>query len=177
MLGATVVELILGGARSGKSGYAERQAAALGERVVVVVTATASDGEMAERIARHRADRPSHWQTLECGDQLVTALASPGAASASAIIVDCLTLWLGQLLLDDDDGRLECEVDGLLQLISGWQGAPLLLVSNEVGLGIVPESPLARRFRDEAGRLHQRLATLADKVTLVVAGIPLCIKG
>ncbi|MBP7547862.1 MAG: bifunctional adenosylcobinamide kinase/adenosylcobinamide-phosphate guanylyltransferase, partial [Corallincola sp.] len=88
-----------------------------------------------------------------------------------------LTLWLGQLLLDDDECRLALEVDGLLQLVAGWPGPPLLLVSNEVGLGIVPESPLARRFRDESGRLHQRLAALADKVTLVVAGIPLCIKG
>lgn len=172
-----MVELILGGARSGKSGYAERQAALLGAQVVVVVTATASDGEMAERIARHRADRPDHWQTLECGDQLVATLTMLAADSANAVIVDCLTLWLGQLLLDDDDSRLALAVDALLQLLAGWPGPPLLLVSNEVGLGIVPESPLARRFRDEAGRLHQRLAALANKVTLVVAGIPLCIKG
>ena len=172
-----MVELILGGARSGKSGYAERQAAALGPQVVVVVTATASDSEMAERIARHRADRPGHWQTLECGDQLVAALTRLAKADASALILDCLTLWLGQLMLDDDESRLALEVDALLQLVAGWPGPPLLLVSNEVGLGIVPESPLARRFRDEAGRLHQRLAALADKVTLVVAGIPLCIKG
>lgn len=170
-----MVELILGGARSGKSRYAEQQALALGERVRVVVTATASDGEMAARIARHRAERPEHWQTLECGRELTTALATVG--DCDAVIVDCLTLWLGHYLLDDDEQAVTAAVDGLLAQLNRYQGPPLLLVSNEVGLGIVPESPLARRFRDEAGRLHQRLAAVCSKVTLIVAGLPLCLKS
>jgi adenosylcobinamide kinase/adenosylcobinamide-phosphate guanylyltransferase len=167
--------LVLGGARSGKSAFAqsaaESAAAANGGRLVMVATAQAFDSEMAERIARHRQDRGPAWTTLEAPTDLVGALAGLGANDVA--VVDCLTLWLSNLMLDERD--LASAAAALVEAAGRCEGR-LWLVSNEVGFGIVPDNALARRFRDEAGRLHQALAQAADAVTLVVAGLPLRLK-
>lgn len=162
--------LILGGARSGKSAYAERQAAQSGQPVTVIATAQALDTEMAERIARHQAARPAHWALIEAPLALADALRA-AAAPGRTLIVDCLTLWLTNLILCEDDTRLEHERRALLDTLPQLPGQ-LLLVANEVGLGIVPDNPLARRFRDEAGRLNQALAERCDDVLLITAGLP-----
>jgi len=168
--------LVLGGARSGKSGYAERLAADCGEPVLYVATATASDAEMAERIAQHRAQRPAHWRTLEAPTDVArqTAAALDGART---VLVEDLGLLLSNRLLEDEaDGHVAeagagAEVEALLRL-----PANVLLVSNEVGLGLVPPYPLGRVFRDALGRLNQHAAALADEVVLIVAGLPLRLK-
>lgn len=165
-----MIELILGGARSGKSRHAEQRALASGQAVTYVATAQALDDEMVARIARHRAERPAGWRTVE--EPLTLADALVGAAAPDAcLIVDCLTLWLSNVLLA---GREE-EIDRLLAALPALPGT-LILVSNEVGWGIVPENALARRFRDEQGRLNQNIAALAGRVTLVAAGLPLVLK-
>lgn len=169
-----MIELVIGGARSGKSAYAERQALGLqglGLAVTYVATAEARDAEMAERIAHHRARRPASWRTVEAPIALAEAL-SRVAAPETCVLVDCLTLWLTNVML----AQREAEIDRLLATLSTLPGR-ILLVSNEVGWGIVPENALARRFRDEQGRLNQRVAALADKVTLVAAGLPLVLKA
>jgi len=166
-------ELIIGGARSGKSTLAERRAAESGLPVTYVATAASGDGEMAERIAQHRARRPDHWVTVEAPCELAASLeahSEPGRL----VLVDCLTLWLSNLL--DDASRLEAERRALLDALPRLPGA-LLLVSNEVGLGIVPDNALARRFRDAAGWLNQDVATTCDRVTFVAAGLPMILKG
>ncbi|MBS3936731.1 MAG: bifunctional adenosylcobinamide kinase/adenosylcobinamide-phosphate guanylyltransferase [Sulfuritalea sp.] len=165
-----MIELVIGGARSGKSGYAERQALATGLRVTYLATAQALDAEMAERIAHHRARRPTGWRSIEEPVALAAALAR-AAAPDTCLLVDCLTLWLTNVLLA---GR-EAEIDGLLEALPALPGH-VILVSNEVGWCIVPSTALARRFRDEQGRLNQRIAALADNVTLVAAGLPLTLK-
>ncbi len=166
--------LILGAARSGKSRYAEQLAVASGAAVAYVATAVAADEEMAERIAHHRARRPPHWRLIEEPLALAAAL-QHHAAAERCLVVDCLTLWLSNLL-EAGDERLHAEIDALLDLLPGLPG-DLILVGNEVGWGIVPENALARRFRDEAGWLHQALAARCDRVALVVAGLPLPLKG
>ena len=166
-------ELILGGARSGKSGYALQQAQAQTAPVCWIATAEAGDAEMTERIQRHRAERPAHWTTLEAPLQLAAALQ---ACRGRPTVVDCLTLWLANWLCRNDQGGWPAERQALLAAIA-THDAPLYLVSNEVGFGIVPDNALARRFRDEAGRLHQDIARQIEQVTLVVAGIPLQVKG
>ncbi len=166
-----MIELILGGARSGKSSYAETQAAASGLAVVYVATGEARDAEMSERIAHHRARRPAAWRTIEEPLALAAALARE-ASPQRCLIVDCLTLWLSNVLLS----AREEELERLLAELPRLPGR-LLLVSNEVGWGIVPENALARRFRDEQGRLNQTIAQLADRVTLIAAGLPLQLKG
>ncbi len=166
-------EVILGGARSGKSALAVRLARASGLPVTVVATATAGDAEMAERIARHRAARPPAWRVVEEPIALGAALRAECAADR-LVIVDCLTLWLSNLLLAD--GPLESERAGFLDALPAFPGR-VLLVANEVGLGIVPENALARRFRDEQGALNQAVAALCDRVTLVTAGLPIVLKG
>jgi adenosylcobinamide kinase/adenosylcobinamide-phosphate guanylyltransferase len=177
--------LILGGARSGKTNHAitlaTSRAAARGERVVYVATAQALDDEMRHRIDRHRAQRPSSWQTVEAPDHLATTLR---AQSPAILLIDCLTLWLSnELLLDFDEAaptapvrRWDDERTAFLQWLAEYRGVALL-VSNEVGSGIVPASALARRFQDEQGWLNQEVAALCDCVTLVVAGIAVPIKG
>lgn len=167
-------ELILGGARSGKTRYAERRAQVSGLDVVCIVTAEAHDAEMAERIAHHRAARPAHWRTVESPRALAATLAAE-ATPTRCLLVDCLTLWLSNLLCAGDEAALAAETAALLERVPHLPGR-LLLVSNEVGWGIVPAEPLARRFRDEAGRLHQQLAERVDRATLVVAGLPLALK-
>jgi adenosylcobinamide kinase/adenosylcobinamide-phosphate guanylyltransferase len=165
-----MIELILGGARSGKSRIAQQAALESGLEVVVCATAQAFDEEMAQRIARHRAERPAIWRTVEEPLELASALARE-AAPGRCLLVDCLTLWLSNLIF----ARREDEIDALLALLPALAGH-LILVSNEVGWGIVPENELARRFRDEQGRLNQRIAQIADRVTLVAAGLPLTLK-
>ncbi len=167
--------LILGGARSGKSRYAEQQAEQTGLEVVYIATATAGDTEMAARIHRHQADRPAHWQTVEEPLALGDALLA-NARHDRVLLVDCLTLWLSNLLGSGDDRRYERETTTLLNLLPTLPGQ-LIMVSNEVGQGIIPVGELNRRFVDEAGRLHQQIAAQADQVMLMVAGLPLQLKG
>ncbi len=163
------VTLILGGARSGKSRQAEQLVAAAGTGLYVA-TAEAGDAEMAARIAQHRARRGAGWTTVEAPLDLAGCLAGP--LDADAVLVDCLTLWLSNLMAAARDVTRETE-----RLLGALPAArPVVFVSNEVGLGIVPENALARAFRDHAGRLHQQLAARADRVLLMVAGLPLTVK-
>jgi adenosylcobinamide kinase / adenosylcobinamide-phosphate guanylyltransferase len=167
--------LVLGGARSGKSRYAESLVAATPPPWIYVATAQAQDTEMAGRIARHRARRSAGWRTIEAPHDLAAAI---DAAPAGAILVDCLTLWLTNRMLakSSSDGDIDADTCGLEAALAR-RGGPAVLVSNEVGSGIVPDNVLARRFRDLQGRLNQRLAADADRVVLVVAGLPLIVKG
>lgn len=167
--------LILGGARSGKSALAEKLALDSGLDVTYIATATSGDGEMAERIAHHKARRPAAWRLAEEPRQLASIMASH-AAPDRCLIVDCLTLWLTNLLLAEDEEQFARERDALLQSLPALPGR-ILLVSNEVGMGIVPLGELSRRFCDEAGRLHQDLAQICDQVVFVAAGLPLVLKG
>ncbi|MFP3873071.1 MAG: bifunctional adenosylcobinamide kinase/adenosylcobinamide-phosphate guanylyltransferase [Thiohalophilus sp.] len=168
-------QLILGGIRSGKSRYAQQLAQDSGKQVILIATATAGDEEMAERIRRHQQERPAHWQVIEEPLALGDALHNCDAPEA-IILVDCLTLWLTNLLLDSDPQRLEQEQNKLLACLPCLQ-ADLLFVSNEVGQGIIPADPLSRRFADATGRLHQDLARVCDRVTLITAGLPQTLKG
>lgn len=169
-------ELILGGARSGKSRYAEQQAEVSDKTVIYIATAEAWDEEMRERISLHQQQRPSAWRLVEEPVELAKVLRRE-AATGHCLIVDCLTLWLSNLLLADErqPGLFERERNDLLDALPEL-GGRTLLVSNEVGQGIVPDNALARRFRDEAGRLNQQLAALCERVTLVTAGIPMILK-
>lgn len=167
--------LILGGARSGKSALAERLALLGGDDVVYVATAQPLDAAMNERIAHHRAQRPGNWHTVEEPLELARVLrehARPGRC----ILVDCLTLWLSNLIGSDDRSRYEHEREAFFDALADLPGE-LLLVSNEVGLGIVPLGELSRRFVDEAGRLHQRLGQTCGRVVFVAAGLPMALKG
>jgi adenosylcobinamide kinase / adenosylcobinamide-phosphate guanylyltransferase len=166
--------LILGGVRSGKSRYAEALAREVAGPIAVIATGTALDEEMAARIAAHRTNRPAHWSVIEEPIYLSTALLRV-AAEHSVVIVDCLTLWLTNLLCHADSRLLAAESERLFAALPGLPGMQIL-VSNEVGLGIMPLVELARRFGDEAGALHQRLATVCDRVVLMVAGLPLTVK-
>ncbi len=166
--------LILGGVRSGKSRYAEQQAGSSGKTVIYLATAQALDAEMAQRIVLHRRRRPGHWQVVEEPLALADALAKH-AGPGHCLLVDCLTLWLSNLL-HAGDARLERERKALLDCLPALPGE-ILLVSNEVGQGIVPLGELNRRFCDEAGRLHQALAACCERVTLMTAGLPQCLKG
>lgn len=167
--------LILGGARSGKSALAERLAADSGDAVTYVATAQALDSEMAERIAHHRARRPSAWFDVEEPIHLADALRTH-AAPDRCLLVDCLTLWLSNLLGIDDGAHFEGERAALFDVLPTLPGE-VVFVSNEVGLGIVPMGELTRRYVDEAGRLHQALAAHCDRVLFVAAGLPLALKG
>lgn len=169
-----MAELILGGARSGKSALALRRATESGRAVVWIATAEAGDDEMAARIARHRAERPAHWRTVEEPLHLADALCRAARADF-CVVVDCLTLWLTNLLLAEDEALLARETRAVLDILPTLPGQ-VILVANEVGLGIVPENALARRFRDEAGRLNQAVAAICERVTFVAAGLPLVLK-
>ena len=165
--------LVLGGARSGKSRHAQALAErSAGERIFIA-TAQAFDDEMRDRIARHRADRDDSWRTVEAPLELAAAIRQADGAGRT-ILVDCLTLWLSNLLLAEGDLDEACgELAALIPQTSGR----LILVSNEVGWSIVPDNALARRFRDAAGLLNQRLAGVCDVTDLVVAGIPMRLRG
>jgi adenosyl cobinamide kinase/adenosyl cobinamide phosphate guanylyltransferase len=165
------VTLVLGGARSGKSRYAEHiLKQGHPPPWTYMATAQALDDEMRDRIAEHRSRREPGWQTVEAPIELANALAATTNAPA---LVDCLTLWLTNLMLGGHD--IEAAVDSL-EIALEARTAPTVLVANEVGLGIVPESKLGRRFRDEAGRLNQRIAAKAGRVLFMVAGIPMTMK-
>lgn len=170
--GHGLATLVLGGARSGKSRYAEWLIRTYPPPWIYVATAEARDGEMAERIAAHRARRDSEWQTVEAPYALVEALTAVPAGSA--VLVDCLTLWLSNLMEEGAD--IEARTAALKQTLAERDG-PTVLVSNEVGLGIVPENPLARRFRDLQGRLNQDLAAEAARVVMMVAGVAVPVKS
>ena len=170
-----MIELILGGARSGKSRLAEQIARDSGLAVTYVATSQPLDGEMSERIAHHRARRPGDWALVEEPIRLATVLREHARAE-HCILLDCLTLWLTNLLMLDDPMRLEQERDALLGCIADLPGR-LLLVSNETGLGVVPMGELTRRYVDEAGWLHQAVAERADRVIFTVAGLPMVLKG
>jgi adenosylcobinamide kinase / adenosylcobinamide-phosphate guanylyltransferase len=162
---------VIGGARSGKSRYAEGVIAPLLPPWTYVATAEAGDHEMAARIRAHRKRRGPNWRTIEAPRDLVAALASGGGAP---LLIDCLTLWLSNIMLAELD--VETEIAKLETALDA-ASAPVVLVANEVGLGIVPEYPLGRSFRDRQGILNQRMASRADRVILMVAGLPLAVKG
>lgn len=164
--------LVIGGVRSGKSRYAQARAEATGLRKVFIATAQALDDEMRERIARHRADRGPNWQAVEAPLELAEAIATQNAPD-NVLLVDCLTLWLTNMMLAERD--VSAAVDRLTAAIAEVKGQ-LILVSNEVGWGIVPDNALARRFRDEAGRVNQRVAAAVDEAQLLVAGLPIRLK-
>jgi adenosylcobinamide kinase / adenosylcobinamide-phosphate guanylyltransferase len=165
--------LVLGGARSGKSRFAEGLVTALGGPRLYVATSQIWDEEMAERVARHRNDRGPDWRTIEEPIDLRGALRAH-AAEGCGLLVDCLTLWLTNLMMAESD--VDAETAALVDLLPTLPGR-VVLVSNEVGLGIVPDNALARRFRDHAGRLHQAIAAVAPRVVLTVAGLPIYAKG
>jgi adenosylcobinamide kinase / adenosylcobinamide-phosphate guanylyltransferase len=163
--------LVIGGARCGKSRYAESLVTALPPPWVYAATGQGLDAEMAARIEAHRARRGAGWRTVEVPLDLATVMTAQGTAP---VLVDCLTLWLSNLMMADT--QIEQEFDRLAQALAKV-AAPVVLVANEVGSGIVPDNALARRFRDLQGSLNQRIAALADQVVLVVAGLPLFLKG
>ncbi|WP_226637256.1 bifunctional adenosylcobinamide kinase/adenosylcobinamide-phosphate guanylyltransferase [Novosphingobium profundi] len=165
--------LVLGGARSGKSRHAQARIEAVPGRLAFIATAQAFDAEMDERIARHQADRDVRWTTIEAPLDLAGALGRAGQ-EAEAVLVDCLTLWLSNLILGDED--VAARTEELLAALAICP-VPIAFVANEVGMGIVPDNALSRRFRDEAGRLNQRLAQEVDEVVFVAAGLPLALKG
>lgn len=178
--------LILGGARSGKSGYAEKLALESGRDVAYIATARAGDCEMAKRIAMHRSGRPVHWSTVEEPLQLGAAILR-WSTPERLVLVDCLTLWLSNLIFSESQEYPEVgpvdlpdafyeESDNLIAALQQAQG-DVVLVSNEVGLGIVPFGALSRSFADEAGRLNQAVAKVCDRALFIVAGMPITLKG
>ena len=162
---------LLGGARSGKSAHAERLIVGLPAPWTYIATAQAYDDEMRDRIAQHQSRRGAGWQTVDAPFKLVEALEA--VESGKPVLLDCLTLWLTNHMLAEHDLGVECDrLAAVLEKPSGsW-----FVVSNEVGLGIVPDNALARRFRDEAGRLNQRVAAVADTVLFMTAGLPIKVK-
>ena len=164
--------LVLGGARSGKSRYAESLIEALPPPWIYLATAEARDAEMAKRIAEHRARRDAGWRTIEAAHDLAAALGRvpPGVP----VLIDCLTLWLSNRMLAEAD--MDHEIDKLESVLANHDGV-VVLVSNEVGSGIVPDNALARRFQDLQGTLNQKVAAKASRVVFMVAGLPLHVKG
>lgn len=167
------IVLVIGGARSGKSVFAEGLAEASGLAKVYVATGQAFDREMSERISEHKQRRSTGWENVEDPFDLAGVLAKV-AGDGKAVLVDCLTLWVTNLMLEDKD--VIAESDSVLAVLPELQGH-IIFVSSEVGLGIVPDNYLARSFRDHAGRLHQQIAAIADEVYFVAAGLPLKMKG
>lgn len=163
--------LVLGGARSGKSRYAESLIEALPEPWIYLATAEAKDAEMEARVAAHRARRGTGWQTIEVPHDLAAALAK--LPKGAAVLIDCLTLWLSNRMLAAAD--MDLEITALEKALAAHRG-PLVLVANEVGSGIVPDTELGRRFRDLQGLFNQRIAAEANRVILMVAGLPLIVK-
>ncbi|WP_374345777.1 bifunctional adenosylcobinamide kinase/adenosylcobinamide-phosphate guanylyltransferase [Phenylobacterium sp.] len=168
---------VLGGARSGKTRYAlseaQRLAAEAGGRKVMIATAEALDGEMADRIARHKAERGPDWATLEVPLALAEAIRS--LRPRDVAVVDCLTLWLSNLM--HAEAEIADETEALIAALDASPADAVILISNEVGQGIVPENALARRFRDEAGWMHQAIAGAVDQMVVVQAGLPMVLKG
>lgn len=172
MSGAISHLLVLGGARSGKSRYAQQRAEALPGDLVYLATAQAFDQEMRERIALHRGDRGPRWSTVEEPLDLARAI-SISSTLETIVMVDCLTLWASNLILAEHDA--DAAIAELIRAVRDARG-PIILVANEVGLGIVPDNALARRFRDVAGRINQQMAAAIDEVVMVFAGLPIVLK-
>lgn len=170
-----MLQLILGGARSGKSRFAERLATDSQLDVVYIATSQPVDGELNRRVALHRQRRPEHWGLVEEPLALADVLRAQARADR-CLLVDCLTLWLTNLLMLDDEERLDFERQALLDLLPALPGE-IIFVSNETGLGVVPLGELTRRFVDEAGLLHQALAARCERVVFTVAGLPMLLKG
>ncbi|MCE4054151.1 bifunctional adenosylcobinamide kinase/adenosylcobinamide-phosphate guanylyltransferase [Pseudomonas sp. Au-Pse12] len=170
-----MLQLILGGARSGKSRLAEKLAGDSALAVTYIATSQPLDGEMNQRIAHHRERRPAHWGLIEEPVELARVL-QQAAGEGRCLLVDCLTLWLTNLLMLEDAERLAAERDALLQCVATLPGE-IIFVSNETGMGVVPLGELTRRYVDEAGWLHQALAERCLRVVLTVAGLPLTLKG
>ena len=170
-----MLQLILGGARSGKSRLAEELAAGSGLEVVYIATSQPVDGELNQRVALHRQRRPEQWGLIEEPLELARVLRE-NASTGRCLLVDCLTLWLTNLLMLEDHGRLAQEREALLDGLAQLPGE-IIFVSNETGLGVVPLGELTRRYVDEAGLLHQALAQHCQRVVLTVAGLPLILKG
>lgn len=179
--------LVLGGARSGKSAHAERLAQASGKEVVYVATSRAGDAEMAARIAHHRDRRPAHWKTVE-EELALAAVLREYCAPQRLVLVDCLTLWLSNLMFCDGRAwpevgevalpeRFHQERAALLDLLDAGSAGDIVFVSNEVGMGIVPWGAVSRCFADEAGRLNQAVAARVEHAVFVAAGLPLVLKG
>ncbi|PHZ85651.1 bifunctional adenosylcobinamide kinase/adenosylcobinamide-phosphate guanylyltransferase [Paremcibacter congregatus] len=166
------ITLVIGGARSGKSSFAERLAEDSGKKLYYIATAEAHDAEMAARIADHQKRREDRWITIQEPLDLARVV-SETAATDRVILVDCLTLWLSNIMCRDGDVEAYCE--DLLAALKNIKG-PVIFVANEVGLGIVPENKMARDFRDDAGRLNQAVARLAHDVHFMAAGLSLCMK-
>ncbi len=164
--------LVLGGARSGKSRHAEALIAQSGRGCTYIATAQALDDEMRARIIEHRARRPKHWTTIEAPIELAAALG--GRDPDRPLLVDCLTLWLSNVMLAERD--VAADTDMLAAALEAC-AAPVVCVSNEVGSGVVPDNALARSFREAQGQLNQRIAAIADRVVLMTAGLPLVLKG
>lgn len=175
----TDIHFILGGARSGKSAHAEKLATDSGLAVTYIATAQVYDAEFAQRVDHHKTRRPSHWRTVEQAFSLGETLKQHASADR-CIIVDCLTLWLAQCICPDCDRpqnlSWQQERQALLDALKNLPGK-ILMVSNEVGMGIVPLGEINRQFQDEQGRLNQAVASIADKVTFIAAGLPLALKG
>ena len=170
-----MIQFILGGARSGKSRLAEQTAIASNKPVTYIATAQAWDNEMQERIVHHQAQRPAAWTLVEEPLHLAARLKQLDQAG-HVILVDCLTLWMSNLLMQKDENIQADECAQLLQVLPSLQ-SEILLVSNETGLGVVPMGQISRKFVDESGRLHQQLGQIADKVVFCVAGFPMILKG
>ncbi len=166
--------LVLGGARSGKTGFGERLAMRAGESPLYLATAQALDAEMTERVRLHQQQRHKRFSTLEEPIALTTALKA-AARQHDVILVDCLTLWITNLLVANED--VAKAVDELVAALPDIDTARVILISNEVGLGIVPDNAMARMFRDLAGAAHQRLAEICEEVHFVIAGLPMTLKG
>ncbi len=164
--------LVLGGARSGKSAWAERLVRVAARPKVYIATAQAFDGEMEERIAQHKQQRGDGWTLIEAPSDIAGALA--GMDSGSVVLIDCLTLWLGNRMLAEAD--IAAEAAALLDVLAEAP-VPVVCVSNEVGMGLVPDNALGRKFRDAQGALNRDLAARADLVVFVAAGLPLVLKG
>ena len=170
--------LVLGGARSGKSAHAEALAAASGREVVYIATAQAGDGEMVQRIAHHRASRPAHWTTVEEPIGLGVAI-TRWCSPDRLVLVDCLTLWLSNVMFSGADATPDLFLQERTALLAALAhpGGDVILVSNEVGMGIVPMGAVTRAFVDEQGRLNQAVAAACDQVLFVAAGLPLVLKA
>ncbi len=174
-----MIELVLGGAKSGKTNYAEQQAISSKKQVIYLATAEAGDGEMALKIKKHQQNRPQHWQTVEEPIKLAKIIQQYSEKN-TCLLVDCLTLWLTNILFNKQ-GKIqqtvfERETKALFEVLTSSYMGQIILVSNELGLGVVAANKMTRQFVDEAGLLHQKLATLSDKVVFITAGLPHILK-
>jgi len=167
--------LVLGGVKSGKSRLAEQIAQQTELEVIYIATATADDNEMQARINKHQQQRPEHWQTVEAPISLAATLQQK-CRTDNCVLVDCLTLWLTNLLMNDDKGLVDQEVDALLAILATLPGQ-IIFVSNETNMGIVPIGEITRQYCDRIGILHQQIAAIFDRVILTVAGLPHVLKG